>query len=72
MILKKPIRNAWFVVALLLRRITTNIRCVLGAIHKPCSIQKSFNTIKKTVHRVRQWLNKSDQPKYLSGKEKLK
>ena len=45
------------------------IRCVLGAIPKPCSIQK---IIKRTVHKAREWLHKSDQPKYLSGKEKLK
>ena len=46
-----------------------NIRSVLGAIHKPYSIQK---ILKRTLHKAREWLNKSDQPKYLSGKEKLK
>ena len=46
-----------------------NIRCVLGAIHTPYSIQK---ILKRVVYKAREWLNKSDQPKYLSGKEKLK
>tara|TARA_R110000823_G_scaffold192287_1_gene323926 strand:+ start:1108 stop:1317 length:210 start_codon:yes stop_codon:yes gene_type:complete len=69
MILKKAIGNVWFVVALLLRRITTNIRCVLGAIHRLCLIQKNYNIL---VYRVRQRLNKSNVPKYLYGKEKLK
>ena len=49
-----------------------NTRCVPGAIHNPCKTQKNFNIFKRTLHRVRQWLNKSDAPKYLSGKEKSK
>ena len=28
--------------------------------------------IKKKTHWFKNWLNKSDAPKYLSGKEKLK
>ena len=46
-----------------------NIRCALGAIPKPCSIQK---ILKRVVYKAREWLNKSDQPKYLSGKGRLK
>ena len=49
-----------------------NIKCVLGAMQNPYSNQRNFSIFKRILHRVRQWLNKSDAPKYLSGKEKLK
>ena len=49
-----------------------NTRCVLGAMQKLFSNRKNFNVFKQIRKRFRQWLNKSDAPKYLSGKEKLK
>jgi len=60
------------VIILLQRMSIMNIKCVLGAMQNPCSSQRNFSILKRILHRVRQWLNKSDAPKYLSGKEKLK
>ena len=34
--------------------------------------QKNFNMFRQIRKRFRQWLNKSDQPRYLSGKGRLK
>ena len=59
-------------ITLLQRMNIMNIKCVLGAIQSPYSNQRNFNILKRILHRFRQWLNKSDAPKYLSGKEKLK
>jgi hypothetical protein len=49
-----------------------NIRCVLGAMQSLCSNQRNLNILKRILPRFRQWFNKSDQPKYLSGKGRLK
>jgi|TARA_R110000824_G_scaffold89185_2_gene218889 hypothetical protein len=51
---------------------TMNIRCALGAMQSLFSNQKNFNMFRQILKRFRQWLNNSDEPKYLSGKEKLK
>ena len=59
-------------VHLLQRMNTMNIRCALGAMQSLFSNQKNFNMFRQILKRFRQWLNNSDEPKYLSGKEKLK
>jgi len=49
-----------------------NIKCVLGAMQSLFSNRKNFNVFKQIQKRFRQWLNKSDEPRYLSGKRRLK
>ena len=72
MILKVNRRSVQFVVHPLQRMSTLNTRCVLGAMHSLFLNRRNFNIFKKILHKFRQWLNKSDAPKYLSGKKKLK
>ena len=49
-----------------------NIRCALGAMQSLFSNRKNFNVFKQIRKKIRQWLNKSDEPRYLSGKGRLK
>ena len=49
-----------------------NIKCALGAMQSLFSNRKNFNVFKQIQKRFRQWFNKSDEPRYLSGKRRLK
>ena len=72
MILKVNRRSVQFVVHPLQRMSTLNTRCVLGAMQSLFLNRRNFNMFKQIWKRFRQWLNKSDAPKYLSGKGRLK